>query len=547
VIGAWAGQRALLREAGLLAGLAALFGCHFARTRPTNFGGWDEWLVIDLTSRGIVALPFEGRPFSLAFNLAGSLLTPQGLSGYYAMHVVYLLGAAAFLMYVLRATGVVSVRLAWCAAAIACVWAPLDDLRLDAVLLTNYSGAAFASMGALLLLVESRRRQSLLLLVTAALIAAFVIRVLEATAALLCLAPVCLLPLRGDRRSFVRWTAVWLVITGAALTFAAWPVLMPPAGGSYQTQGLGFDPHPVRVATRLLRLLGFELVPLLTPSSGEVFGWPAGLAALTFGAVWWGAAPARGDAFPAAGRHAPAALAGLLAAVLALLIFALSPAIRIPARTQILTAPGMGLFLASAIFGLSALFRRRAYLAAGILGAWIAAVGTGRAAAMQREWDGRSFWPAQRASLASHLREAPDLVPGTFVVLLDGVTSWPATFTYHHAVSYLYERRATGMAWGAEPFLYPAAFGPYGLVLAPLESIRSPWNEPVRLYPYDHLVVLRQRPDGAVSLEETWPAEVLGPLPAGARYTPRARLAAGPPGPRARILAEPPLWGSIPR
>ena len=58
-----------------LIGLLVVFGAGYAVVSPANFSGWDEWLVLDLTSRGIVSLPYENRPLSLAFNLPGSLLT----------------------------------------------------------------------------------------------------------------------------------------------------------------------------------------------------------------------------------------------------------------------------------------------------------------------------------------------------------------------------------------------------------------------------------------------------------------------------------------
>jgi hypothetical protein len=440
-------------------------------------------------------------------------------------------------MYLLRRSGLADARLAWMAAALGCAWAPLDDLRLDTVLLTNYSGAAFTCVLAVWLLVESARRRSLVLLLTAALLGAFVIRVVEAAAALLCLAPLVLLALGGDRRLHLRFASVWLAITGGSMALAAWPVLMPPAGGSYQTQGLGFDPHPVRVAGRLVRLLGFELQPLFTPEWREILGGRPAVGALALAGVWWALRPRSGAVFPGPPRpYGKLMLFGLGAVALALAVFALSPAIRIPARTQILAAPGMGLLLAAGVHALAGRLGRGAYLAAGLLGAWIVAAGTGRVTAMQADRDARSYWGAQRASLASLLREAPRLEPSTFVVLLDGVSTWPATFTFHHALSFVYERRATGMSWGAEPFLYPAAFTPAGLVLAPLESIRAAWREPVRLHAYDQILVVRERPDGSIAVLETWPADVLGPLPAGARYAPRDRIRPGPPGPPAAIL-----------
>jgi hypothetical protein len=218
-------------------------------------------------------------------------------------------------------------------------------------------------------------------------------------------------------------------------------------------------------------------------------------------------------------------------------VFALSPAIQNPARTQILSAPGTGVFLAALVLGVAGRIGKRGDIVAGLLAAWVVGLGTARLSAMQDDWDGRSYWPTQQAGLASLKEQAPDLVPGTFVVLLDGQAAWPATFTFHHAVSYLYERRATGMVWGAEPLLYPAALGSAGLAVAPHESIRLPWGEGVRLYPHHHLVILRAQPDRSVRLEETWPVGALGPLPSGARYEPRTRVKPGPPGARAEILA----------
>jgi hypothetical protein len=219
-------------------------------------------------------------------------------------------------------------------------------------------------------------------------------------------------------------------------------------------------------------------------------------------------------------------------------VFAASPAIKTAARTQILSAPGVGLFLAAVILMLSRLVRGRGDLVAGLLAAWVVGLGTARVAAMQADWDQRSYWPAQRASLAGLVREAPNLLPRTFVIVLGGKDAWPASFTLHHALAYLYERRATGTAWGAEPFLYPTSLGSAGFVVAPLESIRVPWAEPVRLYSHDQLVIARMASD-AVTILDTWPVVELGPLPAGARYVPRERIQSGPSGPRVGILDDP--------
>ena len=40
------------------AAIMAVFWAVWAFVPPTNFSGWDEWLVIDLTSRGVLTLPF---------------------------------------------------------------------------------------------------------------------------------------------------------------------------------------------------------------------------------------------------------------------------------------------------------------------------------------------------------------------------------------------------------------------------------------------------------------------------------------------------------
>jgi hypothetical protein len=527
--------RRVLREA---AAIVAVFAAHFGWIRASNFGGWDEWAVIDVTSRGIVGLPFQNRPFCLVFNLVGSLLSPQGLWGFLLIHAAYLAGAGVLTFLVARRAFPHRGPLPWLAGVFCTVWAPLDDLRLDSVLVSSYSGAAFATALAVFLLLESFERRSVLLLVTGALVGAGVIRVVEATAALVGLAPLLLLTRSRDLRRLGPWCATWFLLTGGALALAAWPVLHPPPGGSYQAQALGFDPHPGRIALRMVHLVSLHVLPLFSFSWAELATWPAALSALVAFAAWWavsrppGPSGGRGDRR----RAVLAAGIGLVAAALGMAVFALSPAIKSAARTQILSAPGVGLLLSGCVVFVAGLLGGRGRVVAGVLTALIAGGGTARVTALQREWGERSYWPPQRASLASLVREAPDLSPGTFVILLGGKEVWPATFTFHHALSYLYERRATGMAWDSEPMLYPASLGPQGLVVAPFESIRVPWGEPVRLYPYDHLVVARATPPSTLRILDTWPAEELGPLPADARYAPRDRISAGPGLPRARIL-----------
>lgn len=526
-----------------LAGTLALFASGYASVSPANFSGWDEWLVIDLTSRGTIALPFENRPFSLLFNLPGSLLTPNGLRGFWLVHGLYLWIVAAAVYLLARRLVPGRERLAFLAAALAASWAPLDDMRLDTVLLANYSGATAATCVAALLLVESLRTRRPLLLVTGALLGFTAVRALESTAALVVAAPALLwLVPRPDgepeRSRRWRYALGWTAIVLPALVLAAWP-LVPGAAPSYQTAGLGLDPQPGHVALRLGRQLAFQLQPLVSTDTRELLAAPAGLAALLFLMTWagLGRVGTGAEAGPGRGRWRLVA-AGLAATVLGHAVLVLSPAMTTPSRMQILSAPGIGLLLAGlAAVGLARLGARTRAAALALVGCTVVALGTGRTLTWQRAWDARSMWPAQRASLAGIVREAPGLAPGTLVLLLDAGGAWPASFTFRHALRYLYGSAVVGSVWGAEPFLYPEHLVPEGVVSAPYESIRGPWQVPVTFHPYSAVVVMRTFADDRAEILDRWP-ELLPKLPAGAVYEPRRRVVAAPVRAQRAILAE---------
>jgi hypothetical protein len=104
----------------------------------------------------------------------------------------------------------------------------------------------------------------------------------------------------------------------------------------------------------------------------------------------------------------------------------------------------------------------------------------------------------QREYLAQLTARVPDLKPGTLVVIIDQRYAWRASFTFRHAVEYVYQGRATGHVWG-------------GLDLN----------------------------DGRLSVLEDWP-EALGGAAPHARYDPRSRiLSAGAPVPQRAILSLP--------
>jgi hypothetical protein len=524
-----------------LLGLLAIFAAGYAAVSPANFSGWDEWLVIDLTSRGTIALPFENRPFSLLFNLPGSLLTPSGLRGFWLVHGLYLWMAAAAAFLLARRVAPRESRLAFLAAAVAATWAPLDDMRLDAVLLANYSGAAACSFTAAVLLVESWRARRPLLLAIGALLGFTAVRALESTAALVTAAPALLWLVPGaedgsERSRRLRYAAGWTAIVLPALVLAGRP-LLPGATASYQTAGLGLDLHPGHIASRLARQVAFQLLPLVSTDPRELLVAQAGLAALLFLVTW--AALVRVGAGAQVGSAGTLRLlgAGVGATVLGHAVLVLSPAMTTPSRMQILSAPGIGLLLAG-LFSAGTLRlgpRARAATLA-LLACAVVSLGTARTVAWQRAWNQRSKWPAQRASLAGIVREAPGFAPGTLVLLLDPGGAWPASFTFRHALRYLYGAGVVGSVWGAEPFLYPVHFIPEGVVSAPYESIREAWQAPVSFHPYDSVVAMRTRVDGAAEILDAWP-EVLPRLPMGAVYAPRSRVVAAPPRAQRAILA----------
>ena len=174
-----------------------------------------------------------------------------------------------------------------------------------------------------------------------------------------------------------------------------------------------------------------------------------------------------------------------------------------------------------------------------LMGVWVVAVGTGRTVAMQREWDEwRSTFPRQRQALVELTRLVPDTKPNTLVVLIDDASGWPATFTFRHAVDYLYEGRAVGYVWKAIDFLYPAWFLPPGVHYEPWPVIQRPWRVRPTLHRYDEVVVAHVGGDGALRILREWPAGVLPPLPAGARYEPEERILRGRPAPPSRGILE---------
>jgi hypothetical protein len=509
-----------------LAGMAAVFGAVFSQVKAANFGGTDEWLVIDLASRGIIDFPYARRPLSLLGQLPPALLFPHSVRAFLVFHAGYLLATGVAARALVRRLAPARPLLAFVAGLLACLWGPGDWLRLDSVLMSGASFLCFLTVLALVLLLEAQRRGGLALGALACLAAFVAGRGAEPALALLGAGPV-LLYWSDPAATRRRWglPAAWTAVVALdALLF-----LLPLLGGgqSYQTSALGLDPHPAHVASRLGAELVHHLAPVVTVAPRELAHPAAVAAALLFVAAWTLLARRSAPLDGPSRALVLLAVAGLALAVLADTPFALSGRVLLGVRRQFYSALGAGLFLAAALSLLAGLLPapwRKA--AAGALAAWVVWVGAARTLEQQAWWDTNGVYARQSTVLRAVTDLAPDLEPHTLVVMLDGRDAWRANFTFHHAVRYLYETRAVGLAFEAHPFLYPTSFTPAGVAVLPWPVIQGPWRSPSALFRYDECVVFRSPAQGPVELLEAWPPE-LPPLPAGATYAPRRRLRAG--------------------
>jgi hypothetical protein len=493
----------------VLLALAALAASQFATVPWTNFGGVDEWLCL-----------------------------------YLVVHVAYLLLGAWLTWLLVRRLEPAAPDLAFLAGVFTLVWVPLDMARLAPVHSMN-SGATFATLLAIVLLVESWRHGRPALLALALGVAFLAVRTYEATLGLLAGAPLLLAAMRSGRPegaarpSRARWSLAWEAGVAFFAALAARPLLEGGSTALYQATVLGADPHPVRWLGRMARQYALHLGPLVPADPSELRRPGVAVAVLVFlgGAV--AAGVAREDAGPRCPRRRLAALAaiGLALAGLGYSVLALSPGVVGATRTQFLSAPGIGLFLAAtlALLGSTAPPRARSPLLLAAAGV-VVAVGTGHTLAMQREWDRISSYPSQRQALDAMVHEAPSLRAGTLVLLLDEDRAFPYALTFRHAVALAYGPEIVGHVVGAEPLLYSLSAGPAGLQVSPWPVIRGPWGEHPTLHRSDEVVVLRLS-GGALTLVERWDESRLPPLAAGARYAPRDRIGGlarpVPPGRRA--------------
>jgi hypothetical protein len=409
-----------------------------------------------------------------------------------------------------------------------------------------YSGFTLGMLLAAVVFVESWLRGSRTLLALSVPLAWAMVRGYEATLPILAVAVLAIRIRRGGpRASRALWVASWIGGLAIAAAAAIAPMIVGSTEPTYQSEVWGgMDLHLGRILGRLARQYAFHLKPVLTPGADLI----ASRAAAFSGAVFLlGALLARrplGEGVEE-GRSRLAVLvaAGLALAGLGYGTVVLSAADVAATRMQFLSGPGIALCLAASIRLLASLApaRWRHALALG-LATWIAAVAGGRVLGMQRAWDRISAYPAQRATLAQLTAVAPDLAPGTLVVLIDDSRSWPMSFGFRHAVELLYGGRATGYAWGAWDLLYPTAVRAEGVATLPWPSLQRGWGERPTLHAFSSLVVVRLDLQRRLTLVESWPPE-LPALPGSTSYAPTRRvISLRPDVPARAILAPPPLF-----
>jgi hypothetical protein len=527
--------------------LLGLFWIGFARVRPTNFGGTDDWVVIDLASRGITETPYANRPLNFLWMVPAAFFVPHDLRGYWLLSGLYLSLGGLTVLAIAHRLWPRQPMLALASAAFTLVWAPRDSARLASVTATFYAGVLFGTLLALMLFLESLRghRSAPLVLALAVVVGVATARSYEAPLPLLMGAACLLVPFRttGLRRALLS-LAIWQAAMLTALAVVLRPLLRPAQSAAYQLSS-GPRPDPAAYALALAHQFGLHLLPLFGSDVRELAALPVAVAAILFaaGAVALGRGGLGGAEPPARPALGLAAGAGLLLAGLgyAAQILASTEGTREGTRMQLLSTPGIALFLACAVLLAASLIPAasgRAGVVA-LLGGWVVAVGTGRLLALQRQWDGASAYPAQQRCLAQLTQQAPHLQPDTLVVLLDEVGAWPAAFTFQHAVRYLYEGRARGHVWTRAEQLYAVRFVAEGVWHEPWPVIRGPWHEEPRFYRYRDLVVARYE-RGRLSILASWPDGILPDLPPGAVYNPAGRvdLSASLPAAR-RILGRP--------
>jgi hypothetical protein len=504
----------------------------FAWVPPTNFGGFDEWFIVDVSAQGIIDFPYANRPLVFIWVLPAAFLFPGTLYGYWVVHVAYLFGSAMTLMALGRRLVPQSEMLPIVAAGVLATWAPTDPQRVNVINNLFYSGVAFGTLLSIAIFHEAWLRRSPPLVVLASLLGVTAARSYEAVLALLLLGPPLLLLHAEGRltRDHWRWLLPWEVAMGVAASLVALPLLQPETIGSYQLSGLGMDLHAGRLVQRLVYQVQAHLSPLLSIPLERSFVPGLALALASTAAIFGTMAPRRASGPPETVRTlGRLALFGLALAYLGLSVLILSRAIRGPDRVQGFTGPGVALFLASVVCMPAAVWPVGGRRLTALLSAWIFVAGTAHSLALQRWWDQRNAYPAQSRVLCQLTRNVPAVRPNTLILLIDDLGSFPAVFTFRHAVRYFYGRSAIGYVSGAHELFYPLTFEADAVRYEPWLRIREPWNVPATRHSYEEIVLVYASQGGTLSVLNEWPDRL--PKASGTkRYDPHRRILPSPAG-----------------
>jgi len=140
------GPRRAVLSIALTIGAVALV--QQAWVSPTNFGGADEWLYLDLSSRGILGVPYANRPLVLLWQAPPARLLPGDLRGFWLFTSLYFAATGALTAWLALRLLPGARALALLAGVATVAWAPLDTLRLDTVLIGGYAGFTLATVAA---------------------------------------------------------------------------------------------------------------------------------------------------------------------------------------------------------------------------------------------------------------------------------------------------------------------------------------------------------------------------------------------------------------
>jgi hypothetical protein len=238
-------------------------------------------------------------------------------------------------------------------------------------------------------------------------------------------------------------------------------------------------------------------------------------------------------------RYALTLVAGLAGAAAAYSAFILAVRLTGASRTQFLSAPWIGIALASAAALLASMTPRRTRLPLlALLGAFVAASGAARTAQLQTTWDRTGTYPRQAGTMAQMAALAPQFKPGTLVIFIEGTRTWVGTFVFNHAIDVVYGRHVAGcVANGRETAFYTCRQDPQGFHHEPWTMLERAWNVAPHTYRFDEVAVVRSDADGRVSLVDVWPPD-LPPLTPGAVYAPHTRIDPVTPAPASRAVLD---------